>query len=70
MKLVKCTKLIPGLVFDRRTAWEVKLGYVFVPGLRPTLPKSIRVFQGEPLQWLISKDNLVSYLRNLRWKHD
>ena len=66
MKLVKCTKIIPGFVFDPRTAWEVKLGYVFVPGLRPNLPKSIRVFQGESLQWLIRKDNLVSYLRTLR----
>jgi len=65
IRKIKCEKIIPGFVFDARVAWEVKLGYVIALGLRPDLPRSIRLSSPEFLLWLINKDDLFSYLRSI-----
>jgi hypothetical protein len=63
--LLKCAGTIPGLIFDTRAAWEVKLSYVIARGLRPDLPDSIRLSSPETLLWVINKDDLFLYLRSI-----
>jgi len=68
IELVKCGNIVPGFIYRTRAAWEVKLSYVVVEGVRPDMPDSIRAWSPEPLQWLISRDDLFLYLRTLTSK--
>ena len=65
---IKCQGTIPGLVYAAQAAWEVKLNYVVVSGIRPVMPDHIGISSVGPLEWLVNKEDLFSYLRSLAAK--
>jgi hypothetical protein len=62
VEFLKCGGIIPGLVYEVRSAWEVKLSYAIVEGIRPGLPKSVRVWTSPDLMSSFNKDDFFAYL--------
>ena len=63
---IKCGGFVPGLIYEARATWEVKLSYVIVDGIRPDIPNTVRFSSGGDLLWLFNKDDFFSYLRTLK----
>ena len=63
---IKCDGLVPGFIFNFRTAWEVQLNYVTIIGLLPEgLPENIRIYSLHTAVWQLQKHDLFSYLQSL-----
>jgi len=63
---IKCNGLVPGLVYNARTVWDVRDNGVVIEGILPfNFPQSIRKSQADKLLWLVRKDDLYAYLQSL-----
>jgi hypothetical protein len=63
---IKCDGLFPGLVYNAKTAWDVRDNGVAIEGILPfDFPRNIRKSQADKLLWLVQKDDLFAYLRSL-----
>jgi hypothetical protein len=63
---IKCDGLVPGLVYNDRTVWDVRENGVVIEGILPfNFPQNIRKSQADKLLWLIQKDDLFAYLQSL-----
>ena len=64
---IKCDGLVPGLVYNTRTVWDVRHNGVVIEGILPfNFPQSIRKSQVDKLLWLVQKDDLFAYLRSIQ----
>jgi hypothetical protein len=63
---IKCDGLVPGLVYNARTVWDVRDNGVAIEGIPPRdFPQSIRKSEADTLLWLAQKDDLFAYLQSL-----
>jgi hypothetical protein len=64
--IIKCNGLVPGLLYDQESTWEVDGGAVMIDGLLPrSMPSTIHPESGGVAYWLLPQDEVFSYLRSL-----